>query len=199
MASIKRNNPGNIRSFRVGSGYSTPFKHELTPPDIKQGANSGFRIFDSLPSGYRALFIVLKQGYLNKGLNTIARIFPVYAPSGDNNSPSAYISQVESITGINRNTILRDYKDLIPIVEAITKVENGVNANREAVINGYKSINSSTLLDSFISPTLPVISTEQNPASSSTQKNKYRLPLLIGGGILVTYVGYRLYKHYAKK
>lgn len=138
---LKNNNPGNIRSFVKDGKYSTPFIGETLPPDIKPGKTAGFRIFTTLPYGYRALFKVLKTGYLDKGLNTINKIFPIYAPASDNNTPSAYISSVESMSGINRNTILKSYFELIPIVKAITKVETGTTANDWAIIDGYNIIN----------------------------------------------------------
>lgn len=152
---LKNNNPGNIRSFIKNGKYSTPFIGESLPPDIKPGKTAGFRVFVSLPYGYRALFKVLKSGYLDKENNTIAKIFPIYAPASDNNVPTAYINSVEKITGINKNTILTSYADLIPIVRAITKVETGTTANETAIIEGFNLIGDTTGPTQPTQPTQP--------------------------------------------
>lgn len=141
---LKNNNPGNIRSFIKNGKYSTPFIGETLPPDIKPGKVAGFRVFTTLPYGYRALFKVLKTGYLDKGNNTINKIFPIYAPASDNNVPIAYINSVVKMTGINKDTILKTYKDLIPIVRAITKVETGTAANEAAILEGFNLIGDTT-------------------------------------------------------
>ena len=144
---LKNNNPGNIRSFVINGKYSKPFVGETLPPDIKPGKTAGFRIFKSLPYGYRALFSLLKYGYLDKGYNTIELIFPRYAPSSDFNNPGSYINTVEQMTGIKRNTILKTFEDLIPVVKAITKVETNTTANDQAVKEGYNLIKGFNLPD----------------------------------------------------
>lgn len=178
---IRFNNAGNIRTFYKNGSWSKPFIGEVLPPLASVGATSGFRKFATLPLGYRALFIVLKQNYLNKGLDTIAEIFPVYAPSGDgSNNPQAYINLVEKKSGIDRNKILKTYSDLIPIVEAITEVETGTKANKDAILQGYKFINSPPLIDTnTIEYTTP--STENNliPKENFFVRNKK--PILITG------------------
>jgi len=176
---LKNNNPGNIRSFIKNGKYSTPFVGESLPADIKPGKTAGFRIFVSLPYGYRALFKVLKGGYLDKGNNTIAKIFPIYAPASDNNVPTAYINSVEKMTGINKNTILTSYADLIPIVRAITKVETGTTANETAIIEGFNLIGDTTGPTQPTQPTEPVIvpdpGTQLNTILTFIKDNKKKL------------------------
>lgn len=153
---IRYNNPGNIRSFYTNGNWSKPFTGETLPPLFSPGATAGYRKFVSLPMGYRALFIVLKLNYLNKGFNTIATIFPRYAPAGDGNNPGAYIAGVEKMTGIPKDKILSTYSDLIPVVKAITKIETGTTADETAVLDGFKLINGG-------------VSTKPQPQEPTTQ------------------------------
>jgi len=192
MSGIKRNNPGNIRSFVDANGnFSKPFYGEISPPDIKPGKNAGFRIFESESAGYRALFRLLKTGYIDRGYNTIAKIFPRYAPGSDSNDPAGYITNVEKWSGINRNKILESYRDLFPIVESINRMENGIQANKNNVQSGFDSIFNPLLLPK------PGNGISIIPPDPGDQKEKpnYTKPILIGAGILGIYL---LYKHYAK-
>ena len=185
---MKRNNPGNIRAFIDASGnISKPFYGETTP-DIKPGNKSGFRVFDTTPAGYRALFKVLKNNYLESGYDTIRKIFPRYAPATDNNDPNHYINFVEAKTNIPRDRKLSTYAELIPIVKAITEMEHGETADPNEVKLGYESIND---------PTKLIV--ELLPGQDSTtpgQKNKFIKPVLIGAGLLTAFF---IYRHYAKK
>jgi len=190
---LKNNNPGNIRSFIKNGKYSTPFIGETLPPDIKPGKTAGFRVFTSLPYGYRALFKVLKGGYLDKGNNTIAKIFPIYAPASDNNVPTAYINSVEKMTGINKNTILTSYADLIPIVRAITKVETGTTANEAAILEGFNLIGDTTGPTQPTQPTEPVLSpdpgTQLNTILSFIKNNKKKIVISALAALLI-YITY---------
>ena len=190
---LKNNNPGNIRSFIKNGKYSTPFVGESLPADIKPGKTAGFRVFVSLPYGYRALFKVLKGGYLDKGINTIAKIFPIYAPASDNNVPTAYINSVEKMTGINKNTILTSYADLIPIVRAITKVETGTTANEAAILEGFNLIGDTTGPTQPTQPTEPVITpdpgTQLNTILTFIKDNKKKIVISALAALLI-YITY---------
>jgi hypothetical protein len=184
---MKRNNPGNIRTFVDDEGnYSKPFYGEIEP-DIKPGATAGFRVFDSQGSGYRAMFRLLKSAYLDKGYNTIRKLIPKYAPAGDNNNPNHYINFVEAQSKIPRDRILSNYNDLVPIVRAMVEMEQGekpIDANLQI---GFDAINNPLLLVQDIIAT---------PGTPGTKKNKYVAPLLIGAGLLTTIL---IVRHYAKK
>ena len=87
---------------------------------------SGFLIFQTPVWGVRAGFINLVNTYLNKGRNTIEKIFPVYAPKGHGgNDPEAYIKRVVSLTGIARNEVVSTREQLKKIGWAIHIVEEG--------------------------------------------------------------------------
>ncbi|MBL7862594.1 MAG: hypothetical protein JNJ65_15620 [Cyclobacteriaceae bacterium] len=107
-----------------------PFALIQQSPSAWQGligkTSSGFLIFQSAYHGVRAGFINLINTYLNRGLDTIEKILPVYAPAGHgSNDPGAYISTVERITGIPRNKKIETEADLFALGKAIVQVEEG--------------------------------------------------------------------------
>jgi hypothetical protein len=65
---------------------------------------SGYASFSSWADGYRA-FYSLASGpiYVGSGLTTAEQIIPKYAPAGDGNNTSAYISVVESCMNLWRS------------------------------------------------------------------------------------------------
>jgi len=193
---IHGNNPGNIRVIQQREGgWGTPFDGEIRPPAVLPGATSGFRVFNNLISGYRAIFVLLKNAYLNQGFDTIAKIFPRYAPKADNNNPTAYIKSVEQMTGINANQVLNTYKDLKPIVKAITKVETGINANDEDIENAYLSLFNP--IENVLNPSIILPSeTTQVTKQPFFIRNK---KILIIGAVSLALIGGVLYYEKKKK
>jgi hypothetical protein len=121
-----------------------PFAIIQPNPSAWQGlvgkTSSGFLTFQSAMYGVRAGFINLINTYLNRGLDTIEKIFPVYAPAGHgNNIPSAYIASVERLTGIARNQKIESEQDLYKIGKAIVQVEEGTFwVNQKEFDDGFK-------------------------------------------------------------
>ncbi len=110
---IRNNNPGNIRHGKSKwAGMST------------SQTDSAFVQFTAPEYGIRALAVLLKN-YFAQGFDTIAKIFPKYAPSSENNT-KAYVAQVEKTSGIGRNEKL-SVADLPLLVTAIIRHENGTN------------------------------------------------------------------------
>jgi len=65
---------------------------------------NGYAWFNSWQDGYRAFYtLVSGPVYVGNGLTTVESIIPVYAPSGDGNNPSHYISIVENAMSLWRN------------------------------------------------------------------------------------------------
>jgi len=181
MGKIRYNNPGNLRTFQTNGKWATPFIGEILPPLATPGQEFGFRKFQSLPLGYRALFLVLKSQYLNKGFDTIAKIFPKYAPTSDGNNPQLYIENVEKWSNVNRNKKLNTYSDLIPIVEGITRMENNVLPDKQAIVQGYKYINTPPIV---APPTIDITPGQTTPTPTPIQQNwlqRNKKPLIIGG------------------
>jgi hypothetical protein len=109
---IRNNNPGNLRTGDSWQGMvgSDP---------------QSFIIFANVCWGIRALGTDLTSK-INRGLDTIAKIFPVYAPATDNNNVSAYINAVSNSTGLGADEQLgTDPQTLADLIRAIADHENG--------------------------------------------------------------------------
>ena len=107
---------------------NNPFALIQEKPSNWQGlvrGSKGFLQFLEPKWGVRAGYINLVNTYLLRGLNTIEKIFPVYAPVSDGNKPDKYIEFVETFTKIKRNSIIDDADKLYIIGRAIERVENG--------------------------------------------------------------------------
>lgn len=110
---IRNNNPGNLKISSNDWQGKVP---------KAQNTDGVFEQFISPEYGIRALFIDLRSK-LNRGVNTIEKILPIYAPTTENNT-AAYIASVENISGVPRNKVLT-VADLPKIIPAFIKVENG--------------------------------------------------------------------------
>lgn len=122
--------PGGLRGLgALPQESNNPFSLIQTKPSAWQGlvpGSTGFLKFTAVKYGVRAGFINLVNTYLNKGLNTIAKIFPVYAPSRDpRNNPAAYVANVEKITGIPRDQVISTSDQIYKLGKAIIQVEEG--------------------------------------------------------------------------
>lgn len=110
---------------------NNPFAIMDTTPDPWRGlvghAADGFLQFDTPAHGARAGYINLVNAYLKRGLNTIEKIFPVYAPAGHGaNVPEDYIRRVSSLTGIPRNKVISTKAEIYAIGKAIVTHEEGI-------------------------------------------------------------------------
>ncbi|MEI6694550.1 MAG: structural protein P5 [Bacteroidota bacterium] len=122
---LTNKNPLNIRKT---SGL--PFLGEITSTD------ASFKQFESIEWGYRAGFVLLNN-YIANGYNTITKIINRWAPPVENNT-SAYVSSVAVRSGLNKDIVLsQNDSRLIPIVAAMSFVENGVTAIADDVKAGF--------------------------------------------------------------
>lgn len=124
---MRNRNPGNIR--RGNARY----KGEM------QGTDTAFKSFVSMEWGYRAIFVLLHTYAVRYGLCTIRDMISRYAPSQENDTRS-YIGTVERLskTDADRRLDTLCAEDMIPIVEAISRVENGIDAEKEQVRRGWE-------------------------------------------------------------
>jgi len=124
---LRNCNPGNIR--RSGTVYKG---------EVLNSTDSAFKQFRDMAHGYRAVFVLLHYYKARYGLNTIRGMINRYAPSVENNT-SAYIKAVSDAVGITPDTPVDvlDANTMVPIVCAISKVENGVQANIDDVLAGW--------------------------------------------------------------
>lgn len=125
---IKNCNPGNIRRSRVR------YRGEVHPsqdPDFKQ--------FSSMAWGYRAMFVLLDTYRKRYGLNTLRTMISRYAPPEENHT-ALYIQAVCDFTGLtpDKEIDTRNRATMIPIVMAMSRIENGCSASRSEVEVGWQ-------------------------------------------------------------
>lgn len=125
---LRNNNPGNIRQ------NSDNFLGEIKP-----STDPAFKQFESVEYGYRAIFVTLNTYQKKYGLSTIRAMISRWAPPKDNNDTEAYIRAVSSESGVPENSRITSTNKnvMIPIVAAMSRVENGVEANIIEVQRGW--------------------------------------------------------------
>lgn len=199
---LNYNNPGNIRLIAHSDGsFGYAFPGEIRPGAIAPGATYGFRKFDTLTNGFRAMLSLLKNSYIDKGFNTIAKILPRYAPASDSNNPDEYINEVEAATGVNRDTILSTYEDLAPVVLEMSKIETGQSLDSNLINNAIASLYdpNKVVLNPAAIANIPGATIQPAPSKLKIFYRKYKTPIYITGGLLALWGSYELYKHYEKK
>lgn len=110
VLSIRNNNPFSLLQLNPSSWRGLVGKEK-----------NGFLKFDSVLNGSRAGFINLIQ-QVNKGNNTIEKIFSNYGDPGHEETYRAFVSKE---TGIPRLKPIADYEQLFSIGRAIVKMEAG--------------------------------------------------------------------------
>ena len=125
---LRNNNPGNLR---LGS-----FKYR---GEVAKSSDKAFRQFESMAWGYRAMFVLLHTYRVRGYGSTICQMVSRYAPPSENNT-EAYSARVEKSSKIGRHTPLDTLQEeqMVPIVCAMSAVENGVAADRAAVERGWQ-------------------------------------------------------------
>lgn len=123
----RNNNPGNIRI------NGDKFQGEVIPSQDKE-----FKQFESMAYGYRAIFKILRNYQINYKLNTIRQMISRWAPKKENDTAN-YISVVSEISGIPADDPIRtDNREMmIRIVAAMSRVENGIDADMVDIIDGW--------------------------------------------------------------
>lgn len=124
---LRNRNPGNIRQSR------TKYLGEVQPSQDRE-----FKQFQSIEYGYRAMFVLLEHYYRKRGLKTIRQIISRYAPPVEN-STEHYISQVANICfrSADEEIDITNKDEMILIVSAMSRVENGRIANIDEVLRGW--------------------------------------------------------------
>lgn len=124
----RNNNPGNIRI------NEDKFQGEVIPSQDKE-----FKQFESMAYGYRAIFKILRNYQINYKLNTIRQMISRWAPENENDTAN-YISFVSERSGIPADDPIRtDNREMmIRMVAAMSRVENGIDADMSDVIAGWE-------------------------------------------------------------
>ena len=125
---LRNCNPGNIRHSK------TRYKGERYP-----SRDSEFKEFESMAYGYRAMFVLLDSYSRRYGLCTIRQMLNRYAPPVENFT-EGYIRFVSEKTGIAPDEIIntRAARDMVPVVAAMSQIENGVAAVMDDVHRGWE-------------------------------------------------------------
>ncbi len=116
----RNNNPGNVRPLPAGKKWQGQVGVDHA------GSVEGYVIFDKMENGVRAMTRDLKVK-IGRGLNTIEKILPVYAPEEDNNDVEAYIKSVSSKSGVAADKVI-SASDLPKIITAMMRHELGAEA-----------------------------------------------------------------------
>lgn len=127
---LRNNNPLNIEKTKGGN----PWQGEIVP-----SADSRFAQFKSMAYGYRAAFKLLDNYQRNYGIDTISRMIARWAPSNENHTDN-YVKVVSERSGVPANSRIttRNRDVMVPIVAAMSFVENGVEAKMLDVEAGWE-------------------------------------------------------------
>lgn len=120
-------NPGNIRHDGIR------WQGEA------DGTDKSFKTFGSMPYGYRAMFVTLNTYQKKYGLRTIREMVSRWAPPSENHT-ELYIVKVSEWSRIGPDTkITTTNRDVMtPIVAAMSRMENGVEAVLSDVEAGWR-------------------------------------------------------------
>ena len=129
---LRNNNPLNIRHSKdKWKGYAP----KQTDPQFVQ--------FITMAYGYRAAFVLLRTYRQKYGYNTIRKIISRWAPNNENNT-ERYIENVSRWAGIDPDKLLagQDANAMMAIVSAMSRMENGREANPADVAEGWRMANN---------------------------------------------------------
>lgn len=89
--------------------------------------------------GYRAMFVLLDTYRTRYGLSTIREMISRWAPPSENFT-EGYIRFVSERTGIDADAEVNSLseRDMVPIVAAMSEIENGTKAVMTDVHEGWK-------------------------------------------------------------
>lgn len=125
---LSNRNPGNIRQSAVR------YKGE-----VRSSRDPAFKQFESMPWGYRAIFVLLDTYRIRHGLDTIRGMISRWAPPSENRT-EIYIRAVADAVGIadDRPVDTRDRTTMLRMAAAISRVENGTAADMDDVERGWE-------------------------------------------------------------
>ena len=124
---IRNCNPGNIRNSK------TKYLGEVRP-----SRDAAFKQFETMAWGYRAMFVLLHT-YSRNGYRTLRQMITRYAPPVENHTEN-YIAYVSLWVDLFADTPLDtlDPAVMIPVVTAMSRMENGMEAVDAEVREGWR-------------------------------------------------------------
>lgn len=125
---LRNNNPGNIRINNEN------FRGEIIP-----SADKSFKQFESMAYGYRAIFKLLTTYYTKYSLKTVRAMVNRWAPPNENHTEK-YVSFVAEKAGVlpDEEININNADIFCNIVAAISRMENGTEADMNDVKAGFK-------------------------------------------------------------
>ncbi len=124
---LRNNNAGNIRLSK------TRYLGEVVPSTDK-----AFKQFKTPAWGYRAIFVLL-DSYSRKGFITLRQMIARYAPASENNTENyiRYVAQ-NAVVSPEAPLDVNDRNVMILVVAAISRMENGIAADMDDVVEGWE-------------------------------------------------------------
>ena len=127
---LRNCNPGNLRRTKDRWKGLRPIQ-----------TDKEFFQFVDMAHGYRAMMITLQNYVRRHGCRTMAGIIKRYAPPSENNT-AAYLAYVCNKMGVSTTyePDLGDKATLCALVSAMSRMENGVDADPEEVEAGWRLV-----------------------------------------------------------
>ncbi|MCD8303209.1 MAG: hypothetical protein LUC86_00030 [Prevotellaceae bacterium] len=125
---LRNCNPLNLRrSHDLWQGL----REEQTDPEFFQ--------FKTMAWGYRAAFVVIRTYVWKWKLTTLVDIVSRWAPDADGNDSELYLARVRALTGMGKYDTINplSQEQMIPLVEAMSRIENGQRAKPQEVQEGW--------------------------------------------------------------
>ncbi len=124
---LRNRNPGNIRLSSVR------YKGE-----VEKSTDTAFKQFRGMEWGYRAMFVTLNTYFKRHGLNTIREMISRWAPPVENHTDT-YINTVgrRAMMDVDTPVDTTQREAMVPLVAAMSFVENGVAAHWATVERGW--------------------------------------------------------------
>lgn len=121
-------NPGNIRHSEV-----------MYQGEVRPSKDPSFKQFKTMALGYRAMFVLLHTYRVKHHLKTLQAMIERYAPPTEN-STTEYVNFVSTRTKIAdiQSVDTLSQRQMVPIVTAIARMENGQEPDIQDVIDGWE-------------------------------------------------------------
>lgn len=121
-------NPGNIRRSKVR------YQGEVHP-----SRDASFKQFSAMEWGYRAIFVLLDTYRIRYGLDTVEGMISRWAPPSENHT-TTYVRYVAQYVGVGEKEPIdtHNQRTMLRFAAAISRVENGAEAEMENVARGWE-------------------------------------------------------------
>lgn len=125
---LRNNNPGNIR-----------LAAQTWQGEVRPSKDKSFCTFERVEYGYRALLKLLRNYRMKHNCKTVRDFIERWAPPVENHT-EIYIREVCKRCGWTENYIpdVCNSEEMINFAEAISKMENGKDGDKDAIRRGWE-------------------------------------------------------------